>query len=232
MADQHRDTLLDIAAPDLAPGAVCVLGGRLRTALDRLSAFPAKGHDKTACRYLWLYAASRRLVGLATDLAVTAQIDLPLAAGDGLPHLGITVEDYRKHLAKPLGKAKSVVTLGAADGQLTLTIEGDDVAKVDARIPTPIDTDVLRRVGDMLVHARAAAVDSELTYGYAAIRGDLYARFGANPAGVWYAPSGRAYVEVDADFRGYVQPARARAYQRPLPAGQVLPAIPTERTAA
>lgn len=231
----RHGTLLDIAAPAAEPGSIQLIGQDLRAALDRLARFADKGKApvKETCRYLWMYAADRRFVGVATDLAATGQVDLPVTVGADLPHVGIDVADYSKSLATRLGRAKSLVTLAVADGELTFTIEGDAVAAIPARGATTIDRAVLHEVHTKLAGARAAVTDSQLPHGYTTFKADLQARFTGERARCWYLPGGRAYVEVDHTFRGYIHAATPPpGARRPLPAGQVLPAIPTERTAA
>lgn len=238
MSSPHDDVLLHIAAPQAAPGSVRVLGAGLAAALENLAAFPATTTQAAAaCRFVWLYADEHRLVGLATDLAATGQVEVPVVVGGGLPHFGLTPADAKK-LAKTAKKAASLVTLGTAGAELVLTIGVDEAARVPLRLPTTVDTGVLQAIGNqLLTAANTVAAGNLLPGGCADVNTDLLGRFGTgqtSTARCWHLAGGRIYVEPTAHFRGYIKAARPTpsGARRPLPAGQVLPAIPTQRTAA
>lgn len=236
--------LVEAPTPEVPAGTMRIMAEDLIRLLKRLVPFTSKTASAAALRHVWIHTVGDQLLGHAHDLASGAQANAKVWRGSrsriGLNRASIAA------LATAVRDVTGLVDITAAlqvkHGEPTGSLElvasegGVEVARVDAKAPTASDERYLDQLHAELTAAHQAALSSALPTGYADLNPTAFGKFGTGPfdtVGVWLTPNGRAYIDVDPTFRGYLKAARAGhgPTARPTPTPP-LPTVPTLEEAA
>ncbi|MBF9135358.1 hypothetical protein I0C86_41645 [Plantactinospora sp. S1510] len=226
-------TLVDFPTPALPPGTVQVRADELVKLLRRLAPFPGSSTAAVTLRYVWLTTAGKRLVGFASDTGTAAQATAQTYGdGPGLPLAGILPVDIAE-LAKALKEVDNLVQLVPVGAELIVRKRDDELARVPVRVPTSSDERFIGQLEAELHESHRLATKSSLPLGYVNLAPHVVNRFklGRNTGDVWYAPHGRGFVRVDANFCGHFKPVGPTRSTRPTPTAP-LHIFPATREAA